>query len=112
MRAGTVPHLGNKVELTLVVKTWMMQAQEWEHGRAGHCHLLVCHVVPWVKERYPTLWPPAAFLRQEGYAQNSSVQESWLCSSSPTTAALWRPIHVPHLGSVVELALDVGIVGE
>lgn len=107
-----MPHLGNKVELTLVVKTWMMQAQEWEHGRAGHCHLLVCHVVPWVKERYPTLWPPAAFLRQEGYAQNSSVQESWLCSSSPTTAALWRPIHVPHLGSVVELALDVGIVGE
>lgn len=95
---GTEPHLGSKVELMLVIETWMRKRKV---RRAGLCHLLVYDVVAWVRERCPTLWPLTTFHRQE----------SWPCSS-PTPAVHWRAMRVLHLGIIVELAPDVGIVGE
>lgn len=91
---GPTPHLGNKVELTLMAGLWVSQLQGCVHGRAGPITCLLCGDIGLGEMTHPhPLLPMAAGELPWGH-------QSW--GAGPD----------PHLGSTEELALDVGVAVE
>ena len=86
---------------------WGLSEADEETIRRAHA---VCPVTAWVRKRCPPSLVPCHLRQAEKLSLRSSERESWPCPSP--AVALTRADPVPHVGTTIELTLDVGIVDE
>lgn len=87
---------------------WVSLPGVCNHGRSGPSNFLLCSDMGY-REMSPLI--TSFYQWQVGeLALGTSVQEIWPCLSS--ARAFRRGVLTRHLDSTVEMALDVGVVGE